>query len=114
MFEAVDLDADNKISYAEYLIAMGQKAEPDYAHASVLRRIFALFDKDGSGEIDKKELKSVFKELGKNVSEEETNRLMEMADEDNSGTLNYEEFIIAILKTEETSLSKDKSQSKKK
>ena len=65
-----------------------------------------MFDKDGSGEIDKKELKGVFKELGKNLSEEETQRLIEMADKDKSGTLNYEEFIEALMTTEGKTLGK--------
>ena len=30
MFFAADGDCDDKISYSEYLVAMGQKPEPDY------------------------------------------------------------------------------------
>ena len=67
---------------------------------SLLRRVFALFDKDNSGEIDKKELKHIFVELGRYMPEEQVERVMELADKDGSGTLNYEEFIEAIIKAD--------------
>ncbi len=38
---------------------------------AAMRRVFAMFDKDGNGEIDKAELKQVFEELGKFFSDSE-------------------------------------------
>ena len=36
-----------------------------------MRRVFSLFDKDGNGEIDRKELRQVFNEMGREFSDEE-------------------------------------------
>ena len=36
-----------------------------------MRRVFSLFDKDGNGQIDRKELQQVLSELGKFFTEEE-------------------------------------------
>ena len=38
---------------------------------AAMRRVFALFDKDGNGEIDRAELQQVFLELGKFFTEDE-------------------------------------------
>ena len=67
--------------------------------ANILRRVFVLFDKDGSGEIDAGELKCVFAELGQHISAEDVQRVMDLADTDGSGTLNCDEFIEAVTKS---------------
>ena len=38
---------------------------------AAMRRVFAMFDKDGNGEIDRAELQQVFLELGKFFTEDE-------------------------------------------
>lgn len=60
-----------------------------------MRRVFAIFDKDGNGAIDPNELQEVFSEMGKHFTDEEVKRMIERCDLDGSKTLNYEEFIIA-------------------
>ena len=58
-----------------------------------MRSLFRDFDKDGSGVIDRSELDAVFEELGKHFSDDELQRMIQLADQDQSGTLDYEEFI---------------------
>ena len=62
-----------------------------------MRRVFMKFDKDGNGAIDAKELKQVFEELGKIFSEEEITNMIAMVDADQSGSLEYEEFIEIVM-----------------
>lgn len=62
-----------------------------------MRAVFQSFDKDGNGEIDKNELKKAFEEMGKHFSDAELNRMMEMMDTDQSGTVSYEEFIARVF-----------------
>ena len=62
-----------------------------------MRRVFAMFDKDGSGSIDRDELKDVFAELGNHFPDTELTRMMSLVDTDNSGELEYEEFIRIVL-----------------
>ena len=47
-----------------------------------LRGVFEMFDVDGSGAIDVKELKQVMQNLGMNPTDEEVHRMMQEADED--------------------------------
>ena len=53
---------------------------------------FAMFDVDGSGEIDRKELAAVAKELGVPMSEKDLDDAMLQMDEDGSGEVDLEEF----------------------
>ena len=62
-----------------------------------MRRIFNAFDVDGNGSIDKAEMKTIFAEMGKVFSDSEIEKMMEIADNDESGTLEYEEFIAAMF-----------------
>jgi calmodulin len=57
------------------------------------REVFAVFDADGSGAIDHSELGSCLRSLGQNLSEEELKELIMSVDEDQSGTIDFEEFL---------------------
>jgi len=54
--------------------------------------IFRKFDKDGSGEIDREELKMVFTQIGKDASDREIERVMTQFDIDGSGSIELDEF----------------------
>jgi len=91
-FNECDVSGDGKISKKEYLQAMGLVPRENHMEAS-MRSCFRSFDKDGSGSIDAKELKGVFAEMGKTFTDAEMERMIQLADKDNTGTLEYEEFI---------------------
>jgi len=91
-FRQCDTSGDGKICKTEYMTAMGMVPEKDHKQAA-MRSVFQGFDKDGSGKIDKNELKAVFAEMGKSFTDQELHRMIELADKDGSGTLEYEEFI---------------------
>lgn len=96
LFGAADMSGDNQVSLQEFLEAMGA-APPTHHKEARLRQCFREFDKDGSGEIDRQELKQVFAEMGKSFSDEELERMIGLADKDASGTMNYEEFIKQVF-----------------
>lgn len=96
MFGSSDISGDNKISLDEYLTAMGLVPPKDHK-AAAMRSCFRSFDTDNSGSIDRKELQAVFAELGRTLSEEEVARLISLSDKDDSGTINYEEFIAEVF-----------------
>ena len=58
-----------------------------------IRDVFALFDKDMSGNIDVIELKDAMKALGFNYSKVQMQALMEQADKDGSGEIDQNEFL---------------------
>lgn len=63
------------------------------------REAFALFDKDGDGEISSKEFIKVLKNLGQNVSADEAAQIMAELDQDGSGMIDFTEFVSYMRKT---------------
>ncbi|MED6106193.1 Calcium-dependent protein kinase 25 [Stylosanthes scabra] len=64
---------------------------------SGLKEIFKMIDTDNSGQITFEELKVGLRTFGANLSESEMYDLMQAADVDKSGTIEYGEFIAATL-----------------
>ncbi|CAN1772516.1 Calcium-dependent protein kinase 1 [Linum perenne] len=62
-----------------------------------LREMFKMIDTDNSGSITFEELKVGLKKFGANLDESEIYDLMQAADIDNNGTIDYAEFIAATL-----------------
>ncbi|KAE8711145.1 hypothetical protein F3Y22_tig00110303pilonHSYRG00339 [Hibiscus syriacus] len=62
-----------------------------------LKEMFKMIDTDGSGQITYDELKEGLKKFGANLAESEFHALMQAADINNSGTIDYEEFVTATL-----------------
>merc|ERR1712222_187656 len=58
-----------------------------------IREAFDLFDTDGSGTIDAKELKVAMRALGLDAKKDEIRRMINDIDKDGSGTIEYEEFL---------------------
>ncbi|XP_025625421.1 calcium-dependent protein kinase 20-like [Arachis hypogaea] len=59
--------------------------------------MFLMIDTDNSGQITLEELKKGLERVGANLKESELLWLMEAVDVDNSGTIDYGEFIAAML-----------------
>ena len=62
-----------------------------------MRRIFAKFDVDGNGTLNRKELQRATAILGDKFSAEDIDVLMEILDKDQSDTVDMEEFIQAFM-----------------
>nr|GLL42307.1 calcium-dependent protein kinase 11-like [Ipomoea trifida] len=62
-----------------------------------LRQLFKMIDADGSGTITFEELKQSLKRVGSDLMESEIQDLMNAADIDNNGTIDYGEFLAATL-----------------
>ena len=58
-----------------------------------IREAFDLFDTDGSGTIDAKELKVSMRALGFEPKKEEIAKMMHEVDKDGSGTITFEDFL---------------------
>lgn len=63
-----------------------------------IRGIFESFDKDGSGAIDQSEIGMVMRVCGKNPSDSDIREMLNEIDQDQDGTVNYEEFLRLIRK----------------
>ena len=57
-----------------------------------IKEAFDLFDTDGSGSIDAKELKVAMRALGFEPSKDEVKRMMAEADREGTGKVDYKDF----------------------
>ncbi|KAK6934567.1 EF-hand domain, partial [Dillenia turbinata] len=58
-----------------------------------IKEAFELFDTDGSGTIDAKELNVAMRALGFEVTEEQINQMIADVDKDGSGAIDFDEFV---------------------
>jgi calcium-dependent protein kinase len=82
-----DVDHSGQIQYTEFLAATLEAR--GYLEEERIAEAFQSIDRDGSGFIDKDELKEV---LGKSCTEEQIDEIIRTADKNNDGKISYEEF----------------------
>jgi len=92
-----DLDGNGTIEFPEFLELMKEKYGSDDQEAD-LREAFKIFDRDRDGFIDMRELKKVSMMLGTLLDQQEIDELMEEADVDGNGKLDYAEFVKMLLR----------------
>jgi len=71
----------------------GPKPELTEEQKQEIREAFDLFDSDGSGTIDAKELKVAMRALGFEPKKEEIKKMISDIDKDGSGTIDFNEFL---------------------
>merc|ERR1711894_327318 len=113
LFNTADTSGDGLISLDENLVSMGERPEKDHKEA-LMRNCFKGFDKDNNGVIDRIEMKQVFREMGRYLSEFETGTMMNLVDTDGSGDIDYEEFIAHFFgKIQQAKKDEEKTEDKK-
>ena len=63
-----------------------------------IKEAFDLFDTDGSGNIDQKELKVAMRALGFEPKREEIKKMIADVDKDNSGVIDFPEFLTMMAR----------------
>merc|ERR1712142_103639 len=91
MINEVDKDGTGFIEFPQFLYMMAKKENDEDAEEEI-REAFKVFDGDGNGFINRMELRHVMMNLGEKMTEEECDALVDEADVDGDGCINYEEF----------------------
>lgn len=113
--EAIDENGNGDLEFEEFVQWLGRASETadefailkskiraqgtrplSNAQIDQLREVFRHFDADGSGSIDVNELGAVFQAMGQTLSQEELESLMKQADDDGSGEMEFEEFLLLM------------------
>ena len=105
LFADVDMDDNGKISFPEFCALMGIDSETSPEEKvnnkvdDVVEKSFNMFDTDKNGIIDLNELEQLVEFLDQKRTKLELLRIMTSIDEDNSGTINLQEFQQLLTKT---------------
>merc|ERR1712066_187517 len=92
IMDAADDNGDGKIDYdSEEFVSLLQELE-DEPYDKVMAA-FKHFDKDGNGSLDAAELKSILTTMGDKLTEEQADQLLQMADQNGDGVIDYSEFV---------------------
>ena len=59
-------------------------------------RLFRTFDDNGSRSLDREELKNGLADYGLSMSAADVDELFRYFDKDNSGSINFDEFLLAL------------------
>merc|ERR1711879_1106807 len=89
MIRNVDKNSNGAIDFNEFIEMMlrrDSKVEEDVVHA------FRVFDRDGDGLISAEELKLTMNNLGEPLTDREVRSMIEEADLDGDGRINFHEF----------------------
>jgi len=91
MVNQVDKDGTGSIDFPEFLMMMSLKIDSENAEDEI-REAFQVFDGDGNGFINRQELACVMSNLGESLTPAEIQGMIDEADVDGDGQINYEEF----------------------
>lgn len=72
---------------------LGKVATAFFLQNFNLRRAFSLFDRNGDGTISKKEFREGWLTLNLGLTYDEIDDLMNLVDQDKSGSISYDEFL---------------------
>lgn len=88
---------ENKIKFEEFLTIIGKISVKTTDIDEELYNSFRAFDKDGNGFISGAELKHLLMNIGDKLKEEEVDELINCAELDENGNINYIDFIQNML-----------------
>ena len=92
ILKAADTDNSGSIDYTEFIAATLDAQT--YMRDDYLRTAFDMFDKDGSGKIDKDEIRELLagEDMSNIISKDELERYLNEVDENGDGEIDFEEF----------------------
>ena len=102
LIKELDKDGDGTIDVQEFLDKVGKGAKRDVIHKALvkrsgIRKAFEKYDKDGNGTITRDEFRKVVEDkYSAKISKKEVVKLMNEADTNGDGVIDYEEFLKAF------------------
>mmetsp|Transcript_20553 Transcript_20553/g.45326 ORF Transcript_20553/g.45326 Transcript_20553/m.45326 type:complete len:101 (+) Transcript_20553:193-495(+) len=93
-----DLDKfEGNIDFETFIEAISSKLG-DRESRTGIEKIFQLFDDNGTGTVDFRNLKRVARELGETMTDDEIREMIERADTDGDGEISLEDFYNIMVK----------------
>merc|ERR1712046_163241 len=97
LMEEVDKDKSGTIEFDEFVDLMSRTNKTQEQMEEEIKNAFLTFNADGSGFITREELIETLTTMGDPVDEETITGMIQEADVDGDGKINYEEFTKIML-----------------
>merc|ERR1712205_288592 len=97
LVEQVDKDKSGTIEFDEFVDLMSKTNKTQEQMEEEIKNAFLTFDADGSGFVTREELIDTLTTMGDPVDEETITGMIQEADVDGDGKINYEEFTKIML-----------------
>lgn len=97
MIADLDEDGNKQIDFDEWVHLMTYKVSST-SDKSAMRKVFPLYDDEKTDHISVKNLRRVAMDLGESISEEELQEMIDRADLDRDGLVNFDEFYTILTR----------------
>ena len=104
MMDDIGRGPTDLVPFEEFLEIMRDKMFEKGSKEEIMK-IFQLFDDEQSGKISFRNLKRIAMEIGENISDEEIRDMIDEADRDGDGALNFDEFYRVMKRRNDDPLS---------
>ena len=91
MLQLADPDGAGVVDFDTFLSLIQTKVK-EQDNEGEIRESFRVFDKEGNGKISSSELRHIMTTLGDKLTEDEVDEMLNEAEADPSGMINYEAF----------------------
>lgn len=96
MISEIETKEAEKVDEKEFMVMMAKKMKSSDTEEELIEA-FKVFDRDGNGVISPGELKHVMNTLGEKMTDDEIEMMIEAADIDKDGSVNYQDFVRMML-----------------
>lgn len=96
MITELETKVSGKVNEKEFLALMAKTMKSSDTELELIEA-FKVFDRDGNGLISSGELKHIMTNLGEKMTDEEIEMMIEYADQDKDGAVNYQDFVKMML-----------------
>eukprot|EP00290_Baffinella_frigidus_P026935 CAMPEP_0180221312 /NCGR_PEP_ID=MMETSP0987-20121128/19789_1 /TAXON_ID=697907 /ORGANISM="non described non described, Strain CCMP2293" /LENGTH=814 /DNA_ID=CAMNT_0022182683 /DNA_START=95 /DNA_END=2539 /DNA_ORIENTATION=- len=103
LFKVMDADGGGSVDFKEFATVMLHQRDASRGntnYAALAEKMFDIFDKDKTGQIEQEEVLEQMERMGKNWDREGIQYFFSQIDRDNSGVIDKDEFIEYISKVQ--------------
>lgn len=103
-------DPSQPIMFEDFVSLMREKLQEKGSREDV-KKVFALFDEEHVGKISFRNLRRIATEVGETLTDDELREMIDEADKDGDGALNFEEFYRVMKRRNNDPMAWDSSSS---
>lgn len=92
LVKKLDKDGSGRLEFNEFRDFYKDYKTKHKNDREAIENAFKLFDRNGNGFIEAAELKAILSKCGQQLSDEEIEEMIDVADVDKDGKINYKEF----------------------